>query len=77
LDEKYGDKVPAKLHDEINELVDALIAEEWEKLLKVTAYGINEFINLSFADKDFTALWLACNVEMLYKFIRHLAAAKK
>lgn len=77
LDEKYGDKVPKKLHDEINELVDALIAEDYESIVGVGASGINEFIDLSFADKDFTGLWLACNLEMLYKFVIHLAKAKK
>ena len=77
LDEKYGDKVPEKLHDEINELVDALLSEDYEKILTIGASGINEFIDLQFADKDFTGLWLGCNLEMLYKFIKHLATAKK
>lgn len=77
LDEKYGDKVPEKLHDEINALVDALIAEDYEAIIGIGASGINEFIDISFADKDFTGLWLGCNVEMLYKFIKHLAQAKK
>ena len=77
LDEKYGDKVPVKLHDEINELVDALIAEDYEAILQIGASGINEFIDLEFAEKDFTGLWLACNLEMIYKFIVHLAKAKK
>lgn len=77
LDKNYGDKVPEKLHDELNDLVDALIIEDYEKLLTIGASGINEFIDLRFADKDFTGLWLGCNLEMLYKFIKHLAAAKK
>lgn len=77
LDEKYGDKVPAKLHDEINALADAFLTEQYEDILQISADGIGEFINLSFAEKDFTAVWLGCNLEMLYKFIRHLATAKK
>ena len=77
LDSKYGDKVPEKLHDEINALVDSLISEDYEGILQIGASGINEFIDLEFAEKDFTGLWLACNLEMIYKFIVHLAKAKK
>lgn len=74
LDDNYGDKIPEQFQDEIILLLQAFAYQQYDLISEATVSLIDEFVDLPFADEDFTAKWVALNVQMLDKFVRHLAS---
>ncbi len=77
IDEKYGDKIPEKFHDEINAVADAFLADDWAGIIENTTPSLlNDIIDIPGIDEDLEGKWIAYNVQVLFQYILWIANKK-
>lgn len=76
LNDKYGDKIPAKFVDEIEKALQCFVDGDYEGILNALPEGIDELIDIKAFDDDFESLWLATNFNATVKVIKFYAQKK-
>ena len=76
LNEKYGDKIPAKYVDEIEAAIQCFIDDDYQGILDNLPDAIDETFDIPFFEDDFEAVWIATNFQALLKTIKHYAQRK-
>jgi hypothetical protein len=76
LNDKYGDKIPIKYVDEIEDAMECFIIDDYEGMLSVLPEGLDDAIDLIFLDDDFEAIFFATNFNAALKAAKYYAQKK-
>lgn len=76
LNEKYGDKIPEKFVDEIEQALACFIQDDYQGVLDALPEGIDDLVDIKAFDDDFEALFLATNFNATVKVIKFYAQKK-
>lgn len=66
-----SDKVPEKFHDNINNVVDACIADNAEIALNTIPDLYNDLANIKALDDELETAWITINLEAAIQFIEY------
>ena len=76
LNEKFGDKIPSKYVDEIEEALQCFVNEDYEGILNALPEGLDDAIDITPFEDDFEAVFFATNFNALVKLVRYYAKRK-
>ena len=76
LNDKYGDKIPIKYVDEIEQALECFVVDDYQGVLNSLPEGLDEAIDIKAFDDDFESVFLATNFNAAIKFVQFYAKKK-
>lgn len=74
--EKFGDKIPAELVDNIEAALTGFINDDYELILASIPESINDIVDIKQFDDELEAAWFKVNFEAVISFIKYYAQKK-
>ena len=72
-----SDKIPEKFHNNINDLVDCFLSDDYNNLIDIAQETLMEFGNTKFFDDEIESVWIKYNIIAVAETIKWYANNNK
>lgn len=69
--DSFGDKLPVKFHDNINDIVDACIMEDVQLALNTLPNLQQDLANIKALDDSLESAWVTINIAAIIQFVEY------
>ena len=77
LDENFSDSIPSEFKDDVKDVVNCFVNDDYIGILNVVPRVINDIVDIPGLDEDLEGKFLAINLKAAFEFIKFLAEKNK